>query len=553
MRLRRLVMLMVLASGMFLGCGEDAGVFPRDAAPADVARDGAASDAAGAACTPILASAPDGGVAAGSLAFSNCQLLSGNGSPRLGPCAYTRDYYLACPDPTGDSIAKAECATACLPADWSVPNGEQTSVFVKRHSAAQQPASAQLWLLGGGPGEPGVDFEEWAYYLGKLAPTLDIYLPDHRGTGRSALATCTDYGWPLTAETAASCAASIPHLDGLTVTGAARDLAALIDAAWAPGQPVFVYGLDYGTYWAQRYLQIRPEQPTGVILDSTFPPGFDMAGQDQQIDAKAHALLEACKSDATCAAKLGPDPVAAATAAIALVESGQCVPAVGDIRAFLGLFVSGLYFEQMLMPAAIYRILRCNFADLEWFAKVESYLQSRLGTGPTDGASDVTHLNIVFSELWPSHPSEAALRAQETSLIADSGFLPMLASLADAWPQFPTDAYLGGWPSSPAAMLILQGTMDGVTPFGDLVKPRYVGANQYFVEIPNASHVVVASSPIADPGVAGCGLQVVLGFLANPSQPPDTSCIAALAPLDYGSPPAKWLATLGIADLWENP
>jgi hypothetical protein len=278
-----------------------------------------------------------------------------------------------------------------------------------------------------------------------------------------------------------------------------------------------------------------------------------MAGQDQQIDAKARTLLEACKSDATCLAKLGPDPVAAAALAVARVEAGQCVPAVGEIRPFLGMFVSGLYFEQMLMPAAIYRISRCNYADLDWFAKLLGYFQTQLGFTPTPGASDATHLNILYSELWPSHPTQAALRAQASSQIANSGFLPMLASLADAWPRFPTDSYLGGWPSSQTAMLVLQGTMDGVTPFGDLVKPHYLGANQYFVEIPGASHVVVASSPVADPAATPCGLQVMLSFLANPSLPPDTSCIAAMPALDYGNPPAKWLATLGIADLWENP
>jgi len=553
MRLRRLAWLMVIESGTLLGCGADTGNFPRDAAaPNDGARDGTASDAAKAACSP-LGAGPSSGTVTGSLAFSKCDLITDLNSAPLGPCGYTPEYRLLCPDQSDNSMAKAECATACVPADWSAPTGDQQHLFVKRYPAAKQPAAAQLWLLDGGPGEPGLDFEEWVYYIGQLAPTLDIYMPDHRGTGKSALASCADYGWPLTAETAASCAASIPHLDGLTVTGAARDLALLIDATRAPGQPVFVYGLDYGTYWAQRYLQIRPEQPTGVILDSTFPPGFDMAGQDQQIDAKARALLEACKSDATCSAKLGPDPVAAATSAIAKVEAGQCVPAVGEIRPFLGLFVSGFYFEQMLMPAAVYRISRCNFADLDWFAKLESYFQSQLGWTPASGASDATHLNIVFSELWPSRPSEAALRAQASSQIANSGFLPMLASLADAWPRFPTDSYFGGWPASPAAMLVLQGTMDGVTPFGDLVKPHYAGANQYFVEIPNASHVVVASSPVADPSATGCGLQVLLSFLAGSSQPPDTACIASMPPLDYGHPPAKWLATLGIADLWENP
>ena len=30
----------------------------------------------------------------------------------------------------------------------------------------------------------------------------------------------------------------------------------------------FVYGVSYGTYWAERYMQLFPRQAKGVILDS---------------------------------------------------------------------------------------------------------------------------------------------------------------------------------------------------------------------------------------------------------------------------------------------
>ncbi|MBK6520297.1 MAG: hypothetical protein IPM79_28640 [Polyangiaceae bacterium] len=41
-------------------------------------------------------------------------------------------------------------------------------------------------------------------------------------------------------------------------------------------------------------------------------------------------------------------------------------------------------------------------------------------------------------------------------------------------------------------------------------------------------------------------------FLADPSQPPDTSCIEGMAPTDFANPPAEWLALVGVGDLWEN-
>lgn len=110
----------------------------------------------------------------------------------------------------------------------------------------------------------------------------------------------------------------------------------------------------------------------------------------------------------------------------------------------------------------------------------------------------------------------------------------------------------GQWPSTPAPILVLQGGLDPSTPYADIVRPHYSAPNQYYVELPRGNHIVTWSSPRVDPDARHCGEQVMLSFLADPSKAPDTSCIAGVAPLDLGSPPAYWLARVGIADLWEN-
>jgi hypothetical protein len=91
-----------------------------------------------------------------------------------------------------------------------------------------------------------------------------------------------------------------------------------------------------------------------------------------------------------------------------------------------------------------------------------------------------------------------------------------------------------------------QGTLDPYTRSGEIVRPHYSGSNQYFVSLPNGVHVAIAGS-------WGCGLQVMMNFLREPSSAPDTSCIADMPPLDFGTPPGWWLAEVGIQDLWENP
>jgi pimeloyl-ACP methyl ester carboxylesterase len=454
----------------------------------------------------------------------------------------------------------AECATATVPAVWSDPKGDTIDVFVKRYPAAQQPAKGQLWLLNGGPGAPGSVLDPLAFFLARVLPELDFYMPDHRGTGKSAFATCgsttVDLGppaWPsgpssLTPAAAAQCAAAIPHLQGLTPTDAAKDLALLIDATRAPSDEVFVYGMSYGTYWAQRYLQIRPDQPTAVVLDSTMPStGMDFSKVDERFDAKAHAVLDLCKADATCSAKLGPDPAAKGKQAFASLDAGTCDPGVGPLGSFLGNFVTGVslgYFDPMLLPASIYRILRCNSADVAWFGKVSTYVST--STLPP-GFSDVTNYNVALSELWPTNnPDAADLKTQEQTMIGYLGLPPYFASLAPSWPKAPRDSYYGKWPSSPAPTLVLQGTMDPNTPFGDLVKPHYSSTNQYFVEFPNVTHVVLVNA-------FSCASLVMQSFLNDPSKAPDTSCIASLPSLDFGKPDSQWLAGVGVQDLWENP
>jgi pimeloyl-ACP methyl ester carboxylesterase len=286
---------------------------------------------------------------------------------------------------------------------------------------------------------------------------------------------------------------------------------------------------------------------------------MDFADFDKNFDKTAHAVLALCQADATCSAKLGPDPLAKAMEALAAVDAGQCpIAGAGSIRAVFGQFMGLQYYERLLLPASIYRILRCSAADYDWLSRVSTYAKGFWGTfyPAAEHDSQAVFNNIVFSELWPNNPTSAELLAQEQTMIAFWGWPPSWAGLASSWPKYPHDAYYGNWPSSPAPILVLQGTLDPRTPYGSVVKIHYSGPNQYYVELPKANHGTawIEAAPTADPSDQyGCGWQVIQSFLADPTKAPDTSCIAGMAPLDWGNPPAWWLARVGITDLWENP
>src|SRR5206468_7908508 len=123
----------------------------------------------------------------------------------------------------------------------------------------------------------------------------EFYIPDHRGAGKSARIGCpaeddaSDGGRAITAAEWPACldavkAALGPKLAAYTTTNAANDVALAISRTRADGQPVFVYGASYGTFWAHRIMQLAPTVADGFVLDSIVPPVSSLARQDQDAD-----------------------------------------------------------------------------------------------------------------------------------------------------------------------------------------------------------------------------------------------------------------------------
>ncbi len=558
---RALCLLMLgLCAGPQFGCQESDDIPP---AGLDAALDGATPEADGGmggedGGEPGEDGGEPGEDGGGSgLSFSPCPLLTEPGSSPPGAPPEIPESIGRRPSPARQwaadtnqleelGSAMAECATVRLPLEWSDPDGAPIDVFVKRLAAKRQPATGQLWMLEGGPGFPGSSMEAFAFLIADGLSTLDIYLPDHRGTGKSRRLPCE------TGKTNIDCALSTPDLGAFTISNAARDLAALIDESHRDGQSVFVYGVSYGTAWAQRYLQIRPDQARAVILDSVMPPEYDWAESDKNDDAMARHVLALCDEDAFCAGKLGMPGLAAAAQAIQQTRSGTCrlPPDVPSLSRYLGALVASRD-TLPLLPASIYRVLRCAPADVEWLAKVWSFLRWANSLF-SSGRSNVLLLNIVLSEFWHPEASLDELRQQEEGLLAHEGSAA-LGLPAALWPRYTRDAYHRGWPKPAMPILILQGGVDPLTPYGDLVHAHYPDAMHYYVELPNAGHAVMVPrrSPMKDPLQPGCGFVIAQSFLAHPERSPDTSCVADMAPVDFAARPASLLTAIGVEDAWE--
>src|SRR5436190_1388449 len=179
-----------------------------------------------------------------------------------------------------------ECRTMMMPLDWAAPAGAQIPVFVSR-ARSRAAHRGGVWLLAGGPGQSADAFEGFIDSLRARVPGLDVYTIEHRGVGQSARLACAEQESPSSERGSSITPAEVPacvadaqaHANGglahFRLTPAARDLAEAIDRTRTPGLDVFVYGVSYGTEWAIRYMQLRPNDATGIVLDSVSGPGFN--------------------------------------------------------------------------------------------------------------------------------------------------------------------------------------------------------------------------------------------------------------------------------------
>ncbi|MFO0750686.1 MAG: alpha/beta fold hydrolase [Myxococcota bacterium] len=467
----------------------------------------------------------------------------------------------------------AECTTIDVPLRWSKPDGPTLGVFVQRLRGSDAPARGQLWLLNGGPGGSGADYDSWMEAYRAVDPTLDLYTVDHRGTGRSARLSCpdqeagaSDSGFYLTAAETGPCHDALAaewgdDLAEFTTTAAARDLGRLMERTAEPGQVVFVYGASYGTDWAHRFLQLFPDRVSGVVLDSIAPPNEDFVDYDRAFDAVGRDFMDLCAADPVCGDKLGRHPWERLGALLRAVADGHCAALTEPWG--LDAFGVGSLLANMLMnvetrtyiPAIVYRLDRCDAADVAALEHLLTVIFGDAEVGYYDTlGSDALFYNVALSELWPNeHPTQAAVAETAADLYISTGLTSEIAASQDGWPPYPDDAYVGAWADTGTPLLMMNGDLDPQTPFASAsqMAPHFTRPHQTFVRVPRAAHAVTVRTPVAD-GEVQCGLRIMLSFLADPSAEPDLGCIASIPAESFVGDPELNELVLGTRDLWEN-
>lgn len=458
----------------------------------------------------------------------------------------------------------AECAAIKVPLDWSNPDGEKIDFFVKRLLAENQPSRGQLWLLNGGPGYSGADFEGLFQ-----AGTIDIYLPDHRGVGRSSRLSCPDgesdlseAGYVVVDEEMPACLDALERewgdrLDHFTLSNAARDVGEVIRATKLPDDDIVIYGGSYGTVWANRLMVLYPGEQGAVVLDAVANDA-NLDRMDVWLNDLGKNWMDACGADTFCASKLGPDPWATMTTALDALDAGDC-PGVSDLgidRRTLQEWFTALFYQWQFRPLIapmVYRLARCDASDVDAFQNLlPAFTTQEDPTVKDRFFSRMLSAHVALSELWTvPAPTAAEISAfRDTANV--SHFVPtQLTTVQPGWPVYPLDAAFGLSGDTETPVLILHGQFDFIPQsVADAAAAHFTGPAQTLVTIPNAPHGTFQAPVVG--GGPGCASQIFSQFIANPSDPLDTSCTEDVVPLDFEVDTTLSGAIFGTNDAYDG-
>jgi pimeloyl-ACP methyl ester carboxylesterase len=337
-------------------------------------------------------------------------------------------------------------------------------------------------------------------------------------------------------------------------------LAELIARTRHDGDEIYLYAVSYGTYWAQRYLQLCPDDIHGVVLDSICAPGECRFGLrfDELFHETGRAIMGLCADDTECARRLNDDPWGFLGALYEKLDDGHC-PAAGlqrvSLRQLLGLMLMYVGLRDYI-PAVLYRLDRCDERDVEALEALYHFMEVAT-TVDDEYSSQVLATHIGVSELFEDPPptvEEATAAVQGHYFSLDVG--PEMAALYIDWPRYARDEYFEQFADTRVPSLMLQGELDPQTPpvVAEPLAERWSAEHQTFVRVPWSAHTVLTQSPVDDLfNLTTCGFLLMKQFLNDPETTLDTSCTDRVVGLNFdGWDTDLTQLVLGEAHAWDN-
>eukprot|EP00644_Phytophthora_capsici_P000628 jgi/Phyca11/109368/e_gw1.16.267.1 len=474
------------------------------------------------------------------------------------PCSqYTVTSETPASSGSGNDGPNAECAIynapLCYPGLCETPEGANSTieVFVKRYPATSNPKTARnVWLLQGGPGSSSVSLETTTVDLqAKLGGAVNMYLMDHRGTGRSTRLSCAAGSSPsgeVDEQNVGKCAQELISKYGdmasFSTTSAARDIATFM-SEYTNGEDTIVYGMSYGTMLGERLIHLDPPEVTGYVGDRFLA----MSQKDREIAArfKKTGLAGTIKHLIT---KFDKHPKSRCSLIVKALNNDtdtgasnatETEPASFTLRRALGMMLFDSEIRKLL-PPVVYRLNRCADKDLVILSRIIQVLRDTLSGKDEAVSYDVGNQGvnvIMFSEMWqmPS-PSVETLKKRFTNVLMSNAGMYALTELYCAYTkeksttcsQFQTGKYdanpiiydrdeywnKGAVIPTQASVLLLSGKLDGQTThkYAELLLDALQGDNKELVSFDHATHGTIVSTPLIpdDPESPICGMELLV-------------------------------------------
>lgn len=444
----------------------------------------------------------------------------------------------------------AECALVDVPAKRG-NTGATFPVHVTR-LRGKGTIKKQVWLLAGGPGSDGASLGPYGDLLVQYLSGADVYLPDHRGTGKSNLLSCAS-------EDLAACGKELKGKWGETLqvfstTAAAYDVIDLMRNTRAEGQTTAVMGLSYGSYWAHRVLQLAPGAFDAAVFDGVCVGEKcrqDRLGENH--NEGFQEIMRACASDTFCSSKLGTDPMKAASD----VASGTGVKCGVSAKERRGLFLGVSAMDGFMLAPLVHRFKRCNANDEKVLAFAVSYMASResVDSSPRDRSDIGVWGRPGYSKPLGSHvrasemtnlPLRSDAEHTKAGLALPIPYEPASLSWVDAWPRAPRDARADQWAKIEKPLLLGNGAFDLQTPISIArsVKVQLDTPATQLVEHPTGGHVIFFESP--------CTLGLLTSFLRDPTEKVDASCLQDEMPDRFKVDRGHSKVIFNTEDAWEG-
>ncbi|EQC38427.1 hypothetical protein SDRG_04136 [Saprolegnia diclina VS20] len=483
----------------------------------------------------------------------------------LAPVAAAIDFAATWRDCPTRTSPRAQCADVIVPLCYpGICHSNATlSVHLERIPSTAHSAKS-LWFLQGGPGLPSSSLDEAMVRAYDAANgSVSVYTMDHRGTGRSSRLEDACIGVDTL-----GCFAALKAKygddapSGFSVTSAATDLAALLQGPSLRHDEVYIYGVSYGTYWAQRLMHFSPPNVKGYVLDSVMSasPMKLYSQWDADVAVTETIFYTRCDRDPFCAAKIGPTSQKFAQQLLAKLDANdtacaRALPSTSIVRSTLGrLFREPS--QRNMIPAVLYHLHKC-LDDYPAQARfVQNLLANAVAPLPIDGGSDLLHDAIVYNELWASptptlvelQAQAAATTWQPTNNIAQrlvDYCLYTGGSRDGACRDVPSprmtfayahDTYWNVSATLPGStsVLLLSSDLDAQTlpVYALAANASLASAKTRLLRFPNGGHSVLSTA--LTPG-GSCGAQLLDQFVATSGNVAalDVSCMAAIPALRF--------------------